>query len=292
MYVSSRILDGSADTITLTGDAFPGTAPRWARWTDTGTSGTITTGGVISPASGGEYNDKPSAVIDLSSAVSMVTGRQVTQNQTFRISHLSVVIENDDFGDDNHECLVATGRFRYYSPQDHRINAYQTYREVWKNHYRGGTTTSMAFSAAGTQGDYKALRLGIGEDYNLEQVPFQSNDPFTDVDGSFSNMSEIFKAYDNANGTLGEEFGNRLWLDGRTGHPEALCWSAFNRNSGSSGDEGMINSFHMNFDNPLKVMCGLLHFTVDTTQADDSFSFDDEYHIRIGIGIDGYGGEF
>lgn len=294
IYLSTRITgDGDAETdyLTVGGDAFPATGPRWARWIDAGSAG-VTGDGAISPATGGEYSDKPGAVIDLSAAVSMAVGRQVTQNQTFRVSHLSVMIENDDSGDNNHESMVATGRFRFYGPSDHRVNAYQAYREVWRRHYRGGTTSSMAFSSAGTAGDYKALRVGLSADYANEQVPFGSSDPFTDVSGSNPNLRAMFAAYDDANAGNGSEYTNRLWLDGRTGHPEAVNWSAYNRNASGSGDEAMIQSFHMNFHQPLKVMCGLMHFTVDTTQADDFFSFDDEYHIRIGIGVDGYGGEF
>lgn len=294
MYLSTRILGNGGvepDTISIGGDAFPGTGPNWARWVDGGTAG-VTSEGAISPATGGEYGDKPGAVIDLSAAISMVTGRQVTQNQTFRVSHLSVVIENDDGGTNNEECLVATGRFRFYSPQDHRINAYQAYREIWRDHYRGGTTTSMAFGTSGSGGAYKALRVGLSEDFANEQVPFGSIDPFTDVGGTNPNLAAMFDAYDAANANAGSEYSNRLWLDGRTGHPESVLWAGYNRNSSGSGDEGMIGSFHHDYSSPLKVMCGLMHFTVDTTQSDDAFSFDDEYHIRIGIGVDGYGGEF
>lgn len=295
IYVSSRISENGGeapDTQTIPGDAFPGTGPRWARWVDQGTLTNLTSDGALSPATGGEYSDKPGAVIDLSAAISMVVGRQVTQNQTFRISHLSVMIENDDAGTNNHEAMVATGRFRFYSPSAHRVNAYQAYREVWRRYYRGGSSTSMAFSTPGTGGEYKALRVGISSDFTGEQVPYASNDPFTDITGTHANLRPIFNAYDAANGGDGSEMQNRLWLDGRTGHPEAVQWSAYNRNASGSGDEAMIGSFHHNFPNPLEVMCGLLHFTVDSTQSDDAFSFDDEYHIRIGIGIDGYGGEF
>ena len=295
IYLSTRITgdgDDAPDLLTVGGDAFPGTGPRWARWVDAGTAG-VTADGAISPATGGEYTDKPGAVIDLSAAISMAVGRQVTQNQTFRVSHLSVMIENDDDGDNNNESLTATGRFRYYGPNDHRVNAYQAYRKVWRNYWMGGnSTSSLAFSNPGTGGDYKALRMGLSADYANEQVPYGSPDPFTDITGSNANLYPIFQAYDAANAGDGAEFGNRLWRDGRTGHPEAVQWSAFNRNAGGLGDDGMIGGFHMNFHQPLKVMCGLLHFGVDSTNSDDGFSFDDEYHIRIGIGVDGYGGEF
>ena len=296
IYVSSRITGGGgaqADTLTVGGDAFPSTGPRWARWVDAGSAG-VTGEGAISPATGGEYSDKPGAVIDLSSAISMVVGRQVTQNQTFRISHLSVMLENDDQGDNNEESLTATGRFRFYGPNDHRVNAYQAYRNAWKAHYSGASISgSMLFGTDGSGGDYKALRCGLSKDWSGEQVPFGSVDPFTDVGGSSPNLAYMFDAYDAAQGMQGSEMSNRLWLDGRTGHPEAIQWSAYNRNSGGAGDDASSMGFHMNFEkNPLKVMCGLLHFSVDTTVSDDFFSFDDEYHIRIGIGIDGYGGEF
>jgi len=59
-----------------------GSMPNWARWIDTGTSGTVDSAGAVSPAVGGEYTDKPHATIDLSSALSNMLGRQITQGQT------------------------------------------------------------------------------------------------------------------------------------------------------------------------------------------------------------------
>lgn len=294
IYVSSRILgNGGAevDTITVGGDSFPATGPNWARWVDAGSAGP-TAAGAISPATGGEYSDKPGAVIDLSAAISMVIGRQVTQNQTFRVSHVSVVIENDDEGTNNDEGFAITGRLRYYSPTDHRVNAYQAYRKAWRAFYSGGGTTSMAFSTVGSLGEYKALRCGISDDYSNEQVAFGSTDPFSDVTGTNPNLEPIFQAYDGANAGDGAEYTNKLWLDGRTGHPESVIWSCQNISGKDSPSTMRNEGYHMNFHNPLRVMCGLLHFTVDSTQVDNLLSFDDEYHIRIGLGIDGYGGEF
>lgn len=293
MYVSSRIRNSSADTQTTNDDGFGEKSyPNWCRWVDTGTTGTITGDGAISPAVGGEYTNKPHAVIDLSAALSHMLGRQMMQNQNFRINYLGVHIENDDAGDNNDESFAATGRFRWYSPSAHRIDAYQTYRKAWRINSGGGSTgTSRLFSATdSTQGEYKALRVGICDD-STEQVPFQTIDPFTDVSGTFPNLYHIFDSYDNALAQNGDEMTNKLWLDGRTGHPQAIVWSSENKNAGSAGAGGVNRGFERP-DLDIDAMCGLLHFVVDSTQSDDAFSFDDEYHIRITVGVEGYGGEF
>lgn len=289
MYVSSRIKNSSADIRTTADDGFGSVNyPNWARWVDVGSAG-VTSDGAFSPASGGEYNDKPHAVLDLSAALSYMLGRQIRQNSTFRISYLGVAMENDDAGDDNDESMSAVGRFRYYSPQKHRVKAYQTYRKAWRRFYAGGDSTSnMLFSNDGTQGEYKALRVGICDD-STEQVPFQSVDPFADVGGTFGNLKHIFNAYDIGTGGDDTVHTNRLWMDGRTGHPEGIVWSATHKNGGQAAAH--VDSFEMN-GLKIKAMCGLLHFVVDSTMSDDSFSFDDEYHVRVTVGIDGWGGEF
>lgn len=293
MYLSARILNSDADTGTLPNDGFgSGSYPNWARWIDTGTTGTVTSGGAVSPAVGGEYSSKPHATIDLSAALSNMLGRQVTQGQTFRISYIGVSIENDDAGDNNDECMAATGRFRWYSPQSHRVDAYQAYRKAWRIHTRGGSSSnSQLFTQTdATQGEYKALRCGIAAD-TTEQVPFASVDPFSDISGTYPNLYYIFKAHDTANGGDGADYTNKLWLDGRTGHPQGISWTAANINTGGNGDKGDNRGFHQdNLD--IEAMCGLLHFVIDSTQSDDAFSFDDEYHFRVTIGVDGWGGEF
>jgi hypothetical protein len=293
MYVSTRILNSSADTATLPNDGFgAGEYPNWARWINTGTTGTVTSDGAVSPAVGGEYTTKPHAAIDLTAALSNMLGRQVTQGQTFRISYLGVTIENDDAGDNNDECLAATGRFRWYSPQSHRVDAYQAYRKAWRLQNRGGSTgSSMLFSDTdATQGEYKALRCGIAADAT-EQIPFASIDPFTDITGTYPNLYYIFKAHDDANAGDGTQYTNKLWQDGRTGHPQGISWTASNINTGGNGDKG-DNRGYQQPELDIEAMCGLLHFVLDSTQSDDLFSFDDEYHLRVTIGIDGWGGEF
>lgn len=290
MYVSSRIKNSAGNFLTTSDDGFGAVNyPNWCRWVDTGTVGTVTGDGAVSPAVGGEYTNKPHGVIDLSSALSMMLGRQIRQNSTFRISYLGVAIENDDEGDNNDESGSFTGRFRFYSPQKHRVKAYQAYRKAWRRFYSGGDqNNNMLFSSDGTGGEYKALRVGICDDSTV-QVPYQSVDPFADVSGSHGNLKHIFSAYDTGTGGDDTIHSNRLWLDGRTGYPEALVWSATHKNGGQAAAH--VDSFEMNGLN-IKAMCGLLHFVVDSSQSDDAFSFDDEYHIRITVGVDGWGGDF
>lgn len=291
MYISSRIKNSAADTATTSDDGFLAAEyPNWARWIDVGSAG-VTGDGALSPATGGEYSDKPHAVIDLSAALSHMLGRQMMQNQTYRINYLSVEVENDDAGDNNDESMSITGRFRFYSPTANRIDAYQTYRKAWKAHYEGGSSgSSKLFETDGTQGEYKALRVGIAND-STEQVPFCSVDPFSDISGAFPNLAYIFSAWDDANGKDGDEMTNRLWRSGRTGYPQGISFSAYNKNAGPNGVGSENIGFHQaGLD--IEAMCGLLHFVVDTTQSDDAFSFDDEYHLRVTIGVEGYGGEF
>ena len=67
----------------------------------------------------------------------------------------------------------------------------------------------------------------------IQQVPFQSRDPFTDIDGIYPNLHYIFDAYDEV--TIPDVDGkpdNALWTSGRTGYPEGIAFQTYSKNMG------------------------------------------------------------
>ena len=302
-YVSTRIRNTSADLIGADLDQGFGSVnfPNWARWVREGTNsiadvtGNINNGGAMQNEVGGEFYEDPLAVIDLSSALSYALGRQLTQNQTYRISYLAVTLENDDDGVNNEHGGHFSGQWAFYSPQSHRVTAYRTYRDAYKSYFTGGSgDDSDLFALDGSGGDYKALRMGIlstGQNIVDTQVPFISDDPFSDVVGSKPTLQEIFEAYDDANGANGTEFGNRMWTDGRTGYPDTIAWACSIQNTNpETGTHAANVPSELHVD--AEAMCGLLALRVTGTESFRDLLLNDEYHFRVTIGIDGWGGDF
>lgn len=299
-YVTSSVVEANDTTNTYSFDSSgfgqAAVAPNWCRWIE---SYQVDSGGAVNLDVDGEYppNARPVAVLDLSAAMSHQMGRQMGQNQTYRIRYVSVTLENKDDTIDNSESIVFSGRLRWYSPTHHRVEAYQRYRSAWKHYYKGSTNT-LAFDNefSATQGEYLGLRVGLCETPAVMQVPFHSTDPFTDVDGTYPALNTIFNAYDDmlpSGGAVGKKPDNALWTSGRTGYPEGIDWMTYLKNlgPGQMGAQGECFQWTGNAD----VMCGLLCLDIQGSGAQGDLSdsvFTDEYRIRITIGVDGWGGDF
>jgi len=298
--VTSSIVEGAdtLDSYTFDSSGFGAAcvAPNWIRFIE---SSQVDSGGGVNIDVDGEYPEdaRPVAVIDLSAAVSHHLGRQISQNQTFRVKYISVTLENKDDTIDNSESAMFSGRIRWYSPTHHRVEAYRLYRESWKAYYTASTNT-LAFDDEHTAtggGTYKGLRLGLCETAAYEQVPYQATDPFTDVEGAWPNLNLIFNAYDNMlpSGDVDKKPDNALWTSGRTGYPNGIDWQASMKNMGSQQVAADSNQFQIDCD--ADVMCGLMCLDIQGSSAQGDIAdslFTDEYRIRVTIGVDGWGGDF
>lgn len=298
-YLTSAVVEANDDVDTYTFDSSgfgaACVAPNWIRFIE---SSQVDSDGAVNIDVDGEYPStaRPVAVIDLSAALSQKLGRQISQNQTFRVNYISVTLENHDDTIDNNESAVFSGRVRWYSPTHHRVEAYKLYRSAWKHYYKGSTNT-LAFDDEHTAtggGSYQGLRIGLCESAAYEQVPYQATDPFTDVEGAWPNLNIIFNAYDNMlpSGDVSKQPDNALWTSGRTGYPDGIDWSTYLKNNGDNQMNAQVGAFQWNGD--ADVMCGLLCLDVQgsSTQGGLSAAFTDEYRIRVSVGVSGWGGDF
>lgn len=302
-YVTAKVTEANdnVDSFTFNSSGFGAEAvqPNWCRWV---LSSQVDSAGAVNIDEDGEYpeNARPVAVIDLSAALSHQLGRQIGQNQTYRIRYLSVSVHNRDDTTDNEESAAFSGRIRWYSPTHHRVEAYQMYRDAWKHYYKG-SSNHMLFDSAGTAtggGDYRGLRVGLlnpsqmDGGHNGEQVPYQATDPFTDIEGTFPCLNAIFNAYDEIvdPGDVDRKPGNALWTSGRTGYPDGITWNCSLKNAGANG-VGAAET-HFQWEGDADVMCGLLTLDVGHSTTDDAWTFADEYYVRIDVGVSGWGGDF
>lgn len=300
-YATSLVVEAPDSTNSYTFDSagFGTTkvAPNWMRWVETTQ---VDSDGAINIDVDGEYpkDSAPSAVIDLSAAMSHIMGRQIAQNQTFRVKYIQVSLQNHDDTVDNSESAVFSGRVRWYSPTHHRVEAYQAFRKMWKAYYQSTTAANLFIDPDhyATQGEYKGLRVGLVETAagGIQQVPFQSRDPFTDIDGIYPNLHYIFDAYDEVTiPSVDKKPENALWTSGRTGYPEGIEFQTYLKNMGSNQLAAQAEPYQIACD--ADVMCGLMAVTFTGSSAQGDLAdtiFTDEYRVVITIGVEGWGGDF
>ena len=301
-YATSKIVEApdSTNTYTFDSSGFGATkvAPHWIRWVEN--TAHVGSDGELEIDWDGEYPayNSPLCVIDLSAAMSHIMGRQIAQNQTFRVKYIQVSIQNHNDTLDNSESAVFNGRVRWYSPTHHRVEAYQAFRKMWKAYYQSSSAHSLFIDPDqyATQGEYKGLRVGLVETAagGIQQVPYQSRDPFTDIDGIYPNLQYIFDAYDEVTiPSVDNKPANALWTSGRTGYPEGIEFQTYLKNAGANQLAAQGEPYQVDVD--ADVMCGLLavNFTGSSTQSDILEGlFQDEYRISITIGVEGWGGDF
>lgn len=312
-YVSTTISASQDDLRTSDGSdgIYSNVFPNWARWTSSLNANAIGAGGEIVPINTGEGNGWGHAVIDLSSALSFALGQQLDQTQTYRVSSVRIALENDASGVNNEASTHFTGRLEWFNPTQHRVDAVQTYRDAHKEYYSASGSNSLFFDDEATnpfEGLYRGLRFGLRDNAGTltgssDQVPYQTEDPFTDVGGTQANLISVFDAYDEAmpGAKLDvDTYLNGLWRANRTGHPNVLGWEASIRNW-SHDDKQMHtagnDAFQMGPGMDMDVMCGLLLLTIDSTAIGGNLNLMDgltldEFHIRVTFGIDSWGGGF
>ena len=249
-------------------------------------------------------------VIDISRLMSENLGRQMPQMATYRIKSASLSLRNVDDANDNNYGLAVGGRFRWYSPTAHRINALQYAREYKRSIIsdKPGNDQDDPFAPWTNDRKYKGLRFNWQED--SDGVAGAIPDDTSTLSGTEFSMFEVFQHYNEVIGGLPAEsgydasggIGDALW-DTRVGldKTDNLFWNCYYRNSAYQDGTGFENAFIFQpevgpwhyttpADTHLSVLGGLVLITVEHTNTDNPRAGDvnDNYNVECSIGIEGW----
>lgn len=264
-------------------------------------------------------------LIDLSEVLSRQLGRQMSQTAVYRVSSLSVSLRNNVSGDNNDNAGFQQGKFEWFGPTKHRIDAIQALRKVDRqintfNNNTAGVSYGLPFQSATTGKTYKGLRYGFDiVPQNGNYVSSPSNNELTTIfNGGYYYLTEVFDHYNLAMGgtpaaqgydTADDEQGSALWTT-RTSHDtdgrEQIFWSAGLQNQTPRMQGVLYNpttdddehkaftpqiddwTWDIGGDRHIEIVGGLLKFDVQFSNTDTAGFLEDEYSIRVSVGVDGW----
>lgn len=251
--------------------------------------------------------ERPVAVIDIFSMLSAKLGKQISQEKIAYVESIGIRVINSGRHSDNNaneESAGFAGTLSWYAPKRDRIRAYKLYRATKRIMRRDDTADNSLFSP---DNKYKSLRVGPFEHpHNTawHTVIDQSSDPFTDVTGSLSSLTEIFTALDIKNNVIDSVGGvgapqkglpsNRHWTSGRClGAPDTMHFEVGVANP-KSGGPGAGYSSWLWTGPQISLMNGLLVLSIDdsttTNKWTSATAADEEFRIEVCVGLKGWKG--
>lgn len=230
-------------------------------------------------------------IVDLSHMLSQTLGKQMPQAATYRLNYISIGLVNVNDGDDNDSGAFFAGTVDFYSPTMHRIKALKAGRELEKRLESTQVDADSVFFR--TEKDYRGYRFNFEFDDDVEHATAETlGAPFTQTEW---NMKDIFQAYSLSVNPTGMA-SNSLWSN-RTGNLSKIRWSADILNN-SIDDDGLDSNLYQPQINdyvwtapggvPIEVLGGLLRISVLETSTDSPEIVDDDYQLRVTIGVTGW----
>ena len=240
----------------------------------------------------GVLTSRNTILVDLSHALSIRLGRQMSMMHTYKVDYISIQMRNVDDANDNDSGLELNGKIHYWSPTSHRITAMKLAQAVEKQ-VESGSIDGDSFLLS-TDDDYKGMRFNWDAD---GQVKYATSEGFTGLSGSEWDLKELFEIYSDQLVVGAPD--NHLWSSGRLGYPDNIgfnCWYV-----NDTGQDGVINdplgmqaydpkSHMFVFDKQVDVLAGLIAIEFEGTSTDSPLNInDDDYEIQVTIGVTGWG---
>lgn len=240
--------------------------------------------------------------LDLSHAMSQVTGKQQSMLANYRVAYLRVQLVNVDspgVNPDNIGGAFFGGTFGWYSPTKHNVKALQMLRKLHQLNIResGGDFLSATPSLK----SYKGLRLGM-RDHHADVFGQTAIPQWNIASTGTTNptFGALFQAYNNSNPNDAADYSNEMWSD-RTGNLNTLGWSASSINSEMNLNAGAgitfapdTNDFEWNGgDNYIDVLGGVMNFNVDYCCTASPLTIvppfvDDDWVVKVTVGVLGW----
>lgn len=260
----------------------------WAHWI----SGTGPDG-AIDIDNDGVMSNVAKLRIDLTQALSLRLGRQMSMMSTYRVNYIRLELRNVDDANDNDSGAQFHGQIHAWSPTKHRINAMQLARAIEKAD--GADEPGDMFGPLDNARTYSGMRFNWDSD---SQVKFATGESFSVLTGTQWDLAELFNTYETSQVSYASDYDNALWTQGRCGQPNNLGFSVAYANKTQTEqltDPGTQDSYDprsdaYEFHGNLEVLGGLLMLEVTHSSVDDGdlTAIDDDYELFVTIGVEGW----
>lgn len=232
------------------------------------------------------------AILDLSSAVSQVIGKQVNQFSTFRVNYLSIHLENRDDVSDNDDGANFGGRIEFFKPNAHAINAMKAFRMIDREQRKELISNAGEFWNSQTGSTrYNTPRMNFFLTDQKVVAGVETTQVWQDAGlGDYPALEPLLQVY--ADSQIREnqaDYTNEVWSR-RTGLTQKLHWSAsYENNQDGTIYHPRSNPFiWQSQGNDLEVLGGLMQIRFEHSSTDSPGTVDDDYTVHISVGISGW----
>lgn len=258
-------------------------------------------GSNLSPQADGVYPNPPRILVDLSHMASLALGRQMPQTATYRVTGITIGMQNCDDLDDNDRGAFFNGYINYYNPTSHRINAMKAARAVER--FSEGDEMDYASSLFPPINEhYAGFRFGWSRDDDVDHQTHAGGVVDWTNATSLQNwaMGQIFDMYDEGMQDY-TTIGGALWKS-RCGATSKLRWSASINNADFSDPAGFTPNGYLTespgisdyqwsagADQHIEVMGGLLLIEVrQCNSIPNGDAVRDDYDFTVGVEVEGW----
>lgn len=232
------------------------------------------------------------AVFDIGSAVAQVIGKQTTQFAKYRVNYLQIELVNRDDASDNDDGAAFGGTLEFFKPNKHNVDALQALRLIDREYRKESLASdSPFFSPGGSSNQYTTPRMNwFLVDQNV--LPRVAPMPVWQAAGlgDFPAMVPLLAVWNDNLAANAGDYANEIWYS-RTGLTQKLGWNASYINNIDGTDyapESRPFIWQAQPGQELEVLGGLMSMTIDHSSTDAPGSVDDDYTVRVTMGISGW----
>lgn len=227
------------------------------------------------------------ALFDVTEELSRTTGKQQSMMAKYKVNYLRAELLNVDDIVDNDSASHFSGVVQYWSPNKHRIDAMQLARQLERATEM--TQVDVDSFLLATDSAYSGIRYNWDDD---AQVRWPTGETFAGLVGTQFDLEELFTIYGDMMDPAGPDQTNALWT-ARTGVKNTIgfdlgYWNYIRDVESLYAPQGQVWEQH--FAEPIEVLAGLLCFNFTHSSTDAPTVVDDDYQVRVTVGVSGWEG--
>jgi len=231
------------------------------------------------------------AVFDIGAAVAQVIGKQTSQFAKYRVNYLQIELVNRDDASDNDDGAAFGGTLEFFKPNKHNVDALQALRLVDREYRKESMSSSGSIFNTGQANRYITPRMNwfITDSIVCPQVSAMQVWSAIGI-GNYPALSPLLSIWNDNLANNAGDYQNEIYST-RTGLTQKIGWNASYINN-VDGDEYAPSStpfvWQAQPGQELEVLGGLMSMSVDHSSTDAPGAVDDDYTIRVTMGISGW----